>query len=313
MKIIFAGTPDIAAAVLQTLINTKHNIIACLTQPDRPQGRGLKLTASPVKEVAIQHNIPILQPVSLKAAEAQQTLIDLQADLMIVLAYGLILPPAVLDIPKFGCINIHASILPRWRGAAPIQHAILAGDLETGITIMQMDAGLDTGPILARYPCEIESTDTSADLYVKLTSVAQIAITDTLNKMANNKLLAIPQNNSLATYAPKLEKAQAKIAWHLPAIEIIRRIKAYNPWPVAFTSFMQHTIRVWQAELVTTRELENQTTPGAIIAIDNTGIQVATGNGLIRLLALQLPNKKIQLATEICRTYKELKCGACFV
>lgn len=316
MKIIFAGTPDIAAAVLKTLIETQQNIIACLTQPDRPQGRGLKLTASPVKEVAIQHNIPVLQPVSLKTADTQQLLIDLHADLMIVLAYGLILPQAVLNIPKLGCINIHASILPRWRGAAPIQHAILAGDTETGITIMQMDAGLDTGSILATYPCDIDPTYTSADLYKKLTTVARHAITDTLNKMQHSRLLSIPQNNSLATYAPKIEKAHAKIDWHMPAIEIIRRIKAYNPWPVAFTSFMQQTIRVWQAELVNDNKLNAKPTsgaPGTIVAIDKTGIQVATSNGFVRLLTLQFPNKKAQSAVEICHAHKELMINSHFI
>lgn len=310
MKIIFAGTPDISAAVLQALINTQHNIIACLTQPDRPQGRGLKITPSPVKTVALNANIPILQPQTLKDKDVQQELRSLQPDLMIVIAYGLILPQAILDIPKYGCINIHASILPRWRGAAPIQHAILAGDKKTGITIMQMDAGLDTGDILAIYQCDIATNETSASLYEKLTALAQTAIIDSLAKLKQNKFIPVKQDNNAATYAHKIEKQQAKINWFDPASHIVRCIHAYNPWPVAFTSFNNQNIRIWNAELT---DITKADTPGKIMSIDAHGIIVATGNGAIRLLTLQFPGKKPLSVSDICHAHHELNIGAQFI
>ncbi len=311
MKIIFAGTPEISANVLQALLAAKFNIIACLTQPDRPQGRGLKLTPSAVKTLALQNNIPVLQPASLKVQDAQQQLKSLQPDLMIVLAYGLILPQAVLDIPKFGCINIHASILPRWRGAAPIQHAILAGDAETGITIMQMDAGLDTGDMLAKYPCAITAKDTSASLLQKLTALAQTAIVDSLNKLQNKSLQPIKQDDALATYAHKINKQDAQINWQQSAVEIDRMIRAYNPWPVAFAHLGEITLRVWSAETADENAFKN-TAPGTIVNLDKQSIAVCTGNGVIKLLMLQLPGKKQLPANEICHAHPELKVGAVF-
>lgn len=310
-RIIFAGTPEISAAVLQTLINAHHNIIACLTQPDRPQGRGLKLTPSPVKLIAQQNNIHVLDPISLKDKSVQQQLRDLQADLMIVLAYGLILPQEVLDMPKLGCINIHASILPRWRGAAPIQHAILAGDKETGITIMQMDAGMDTGDILATYPCDIENTDTSLSVTEKLTSLAKTAILDALDNLAQGKLTPIKQDNALATYANKIDKQQAKINWQDTAINIERCVRAYNPWPVAFTTFNQENVRVWCAEA--NNSDSSSAAPGTIIALDKESISVATGAGILRIFSLQFPGKKQLPVREISHAHPELKVGACFV
>jgi len=309
VRIIFAGTPEISAAVLQALLNAKFEIIACLTQPDRPQGRGLKLTASPVKKLATEFNIPVLQPSSLKPAAAQEELIKLKPDLMIVLAYGLILPQAVLDIPTLGCINIHGSILPRWRGAAPIQHAILAGDLETGITTMQMDAGLDTGAILKIYPCAILPTDTTSDLFQRLTILSQSAIVDTLSELAAGKIIATPQNDALATYAHKIDKQHAKIDWQLSAAEIERRIRAYNPWPVAFTNFADQTIRVWQAEVVMKTTAN---APGIIVTIESQGIEVATGDGILRILKLQLPGKKVLTAADVCHAHQEFKIGSKF-
>lgn len=310
MKIIFAGTPEISAAVLQTLLNAKYNIVACLTQPDRPQGRGLKLTPSPVKVTALNANIPVLQPLSLKNADVQQELKECAADLMIVLAYGLILPQAVLDIPPLGCINIHASILPRWRGAGPIQHAILAGDQETGITIMQMDAGMDTGDMLATYPCKISNTDNSGDLLQKLTALAQTSILDSLTKLQAGTLHRTKQDDSLATYAYKIDKQQALIDWDNSAINIDRAIRAYNPWPVAFTNFGADTIRIWKAEVADQKT--SSAAPGTIIITDKQGIQVNTGNGVIRLLTLQFPGKKPLPASDICHAHAELKPGARF-
>ncbi len=306
MRIIFAGTPEISSAVLQALRDTNLDIIACLTQPDRPQGRGLKLTPSPVKKLATEFNIPVLQPSSLKSAAIQEELIKLKPDLIIVLAYGLILPQAVLDIPSYGCINIHGSILPRWRGAAPIQHAILSGDTETGITTMQMDAGLDTGDILKIYPCTILPTDTTGDLFQRLTKLAQSAILDTLSELATGKLKATAQENSLATYAHKIDKQHAKIDWQLSAIEIDRRIRAYNPWPIAFTTFADQTIRVWRSEVIARPTTQ---APGSIIAIDSHGLQVATGNDILHILSLQLPGKKVLSAAEVCHAHHELKPG----
>lgn len=305
MRIIFAGTPDIAAAVLQALINANYEIVACLTQPDRPQGRGLHLTPSPVKNLAQQHNIPVLHPVSLKNVEAQQQLQALNADLMIVLAYGLILPAAVLTIPKLGCINIHASILPRWRGAAPIQHAILSGDKQTGITIMQMDVGLDTGDILSIYPCTIKDTYTSGDLLQELTALAQTAILDSLIKLSNGQLIPTKQDNALATYADKINKADAFINWHDSATSIDRLIRAYNPWPVAFTRLGDTTIRIWNAAVATSQNIHNKS-PGKIIAVNNGGIFVATGDGVIQITKLQFPGKKQLPAADIWHAHPEI-------
>jgi methionyl-tRNA formyltransferase len=311
VKIIFAGTPEISAAVLSELLTAKHNIIACLTQPDRPQGRGLKLTASAVKTVALQHGIPVLQPASLKSAAVQQELRALQPDLMIVLAYGLILPPAVLEIPQRGCINIHASILPRWRGAAPIQHAILSGDTETGITIMQMDAGLDTGDILATYPCAINISDTSDDLYQRLTNLAATAILDSIIKLQAHKLIPTKQNPALATYAHKIQKSDAQINWQQSATQIDRMIRAYNPWPVACTILGDQTIRVWRAENAPSKQYN--AAPGTIMAIDKNSIEVSTGDGVLRLLNLQLPGKKVLPIADICHAHPEFKIGAQFI
>lgn len=310
MNIIFAGTPEISATVLQALIAADFSIIACLTQPDRPKGRGQHITPSPVKLCATEHQIPILQPSTLKTSEIQQQLQALRADLMIVLAYGLILPQAVLDIPRLGCINIHASLLPRWRGAAPIQHAILAGDQKTGITIMQMDAGLDTGDILSMYPCAITPDETSASLYQKLSKLAAHAIIDVLRQQ---KFTRQPQDNALATYAQKISKADAQLNWQKSAIEIDRAIRAYNPAPVAFTQLNGAAIRVWRAAIVADNVASPSTTPGTIIAADRRGIDVVTGAGTIRLLDLQFPGKKIQTVGTLNPTDMGLYPGAIFV
>lgn len=309
-NIIFAGTPEIAAGVLQALVDANFSITACLTQPDRPQGRGLKLAHSAVKDCAMRNNIPVLQPKSLKSREIQDQLLALKPDLMIVMAYGLLLPAAVLAIPRIGCINIHASILPRWRGAAPIQHAILSGDIESGITMMQMDVGLDTGDILDVYACPVLNTDTSAELHNRLAELAKTSCLKTLNKLQLGKAQPRQQDDSSATYAHKIEKQQAAINWSASAVEIDRAIRAYNPWPVAFTNFMGQMVRVWQAELVGG---ETNAQPGTIIAIDKKGLQVATGKGTLRLLTLQFPGKKMLPVAAICNSHKELKSGARFI
>ena len=313
MNIIFAGTPEIAAGVLQALIDADYSITACLTQPDRPQGRGLKLSPSAVKSCALQNNIQALQPKSLKKPDIQQQLKLMQPELMIVMAYGLILPQAVLDIPKLGCINIHASILPRWRGAAPIQHSILAGDTESGITIMQMDAGLDTGDILSIYPCPVLQTDTSEHLHDRLSALAQTSIIDFLTKLQAGKIQPTKQSDSNASYAHKIDKQQAKINWSSSAAEIDRSIRAYNPWPIAFTKFNDQQIRIWQAEIFTSTEQKTKAIPGTILSSDKHGILVATGKGIIKLLVMQFPGKKMLPVADILHANKTLVPGAVFI
>ncbi|RKZ96443.1 MAG: methionyl-tRNA formyltransferase, partial [Gammaproteobacteria bacterium] len=235
LKIIFAGTPDFAAVALQSLLDSQHEIIAVYTQPDRPAGRGRKLTASPVKALALEHDIPVYQPVSLKDEAAQQELIELQADIMIVVAYGLILPEIILAAPQYGCLNIHASILPRWRGAAPIQRAILAGDQATGVTIMQMDKGLDTGDMLLINRCAINPGDTASSLHDQLALMGGTAIMQTLADIEAHRLQPQAQDDTQATYAHKLDKQEAQIDWHQDADDIVRKIQAFNSWPVAYT------------------------------------------------------------------------------
>ena len=290
LKIIFAGTPEFAAEALKALLSTEHQIIAVYTQPDRPAGRGRKLTASPVKAVALEHALPVYQPKNLKCDEDLETLEALQADLMIVAAYGLILPQRVLDAPKIDCINIHASLLPRWRGAAPIQRAIAAGDPETGITIMQMEAGLDTGPMLYKLSCPIDTNETGGSLHDKLATLGARALLEALPGIADNSLQPEIQNDSEATYARKLEKAESKLEWTKPAIALARQINAFNPWPVAQTDMDGHTLRIWQAEAITNGAAG---APGEVVKSGPAGIDIATGKGLLRIKQLQLPGKRV--------------------
>lgn len=298
LRIIFAGTPDFAASALAELIKSAHQIVAVYTQPDRPAGRGRKLRASPVKNLALKHNIPVLQPDNLKETETQETLRSFNADVMVVAAYGLILPQIVLDIPRLGCLNIHASLLPRWRGAAPIQRAIAAGDKETGITIMQMNAGLDTGDILQFSSCPIAAEESGGSLHDRLAKMGAIAILKTLKDLANNKIKPIVQDDSLATYAHKLDKKEALIHWQHSALEIERLIRAFNPWPVAYTYFNGKTLRVWQAKVlplnIETESNLKQTEikPGTVITCDKKGIDIHCGEGVLRLLKLQPSGSK---------------------
>ncbi len=298
LRIIFAGTPDFAASALAELIKSEHQIVAVYTQPDRPAGRGQKLRASPVKNLALEHNIPVLQPDNLKEAETQEILRSFNADVMVVAAYGLILPQIILDIPRLGCLNIHASLLPRWRGAAPIQRAIAAGDKESGITIMQMNAGLDTGDILQLSSCTITEKDSGGSLHDRLAEMGSIAILKTLKDLASNKIKPIVQDDSLATYAHKLDKKEALINWQHSALEIERLIRAFNPWPVAFTYFNDKTLRIWQAKVlpldIDTESNLKQTDikPGTVIACNKKGIDIHCGEGVLRLLKLQPSGSK---------------------
>lgn len=300
LNIIFAGTPDFAAQHLQAILNSQHNVIAVYTQPDKPAGRGKKLQASPVKQLAEQNNIPVYQPKSLRKEETQSELKALNADVMVVVAYGLILPKAVLDAPRLGCLNVHGSILPRWRGAAPIQRSIWAGDAQTGVTIMQMDEGLDTGDMLHKVYCDILPTETSTSLYNKLAELAPSALIDVLDNLENGKFIAEKQDDSQSNYAEKLSKEEAQLDWSLPAIQLERNIRAFNPWPIAYFSTEDkdgnaQTLKVYQAEA-----LSHQDKPaGTILSADKNGIQIATVDGVLNLLQLQPAGKKPMSAQDL--------------
>ncbi|MDH5784246.1 MAG: methionyl-tRNA formyltransferase [Chromatiales bacterium] len=295
LNIVYAGTPEFAATALAALLETEHHIIAVYTQPDRPAGRGRKLKASPVKGLALQHGIEVRQPESLKGAEAQQALAALQPDVMIVAAYGLLLPAEVLAIPRLGCLNIHASLLPRWRGAAPIQRAILEGDRETGITIMQMDEGLDTGDMLYKLATPIEEGDTAQRLQDRLAGLGARAIVEALAGLQAGSLTPETQDDGLSCYAKKLYKDEAKIVWGQPASRIARQVAAFNPWPVAQTRAGEMVLRIWEAEVL---EGNSATTPGSVVSETKAGIDVACGEGVLRILRLQLPGGKPLSAVE---------------
>lgn len=296
LKIIFAGTPDFAAKHLQALIASEHQIVAVFTQPDRPAGRGNKLTASPVKQLALDNNIEVYQPATLKKIENQQLIADLNADIMIVVAYGLILPQSVLNMPRLGCLNVHGSLLPRWRGAAPIQRACWAGDIDTGVTIMQMDAGLDTGDMLLKAKCPITAEDTSASLYDKLALLGPNALLETLTLITTGKAIAEKQDESLVTYAEKLSKQEAKLDWTLSAQQLERCVRAFNPWPVSYFELNGEPIKVWQANVI--NQQSNQA-PGTILQANKQGIQIATADGIINLTQLQPAGKKPMSAADI--------------
>ncbi len=305
-NIIFAGTPLFSVSALTALIQSPHKVVAVYTQPDRPSGRGRKLTASPVKEEALKHGLPIYQPQSLKNPEEQQRLIDLKADLMVVVAYGLLLPKTVLQAPRLGCINIHASLLPRWRGAAPIQRAIVEGDAETGVTIMQMDEGLDTGDMLYKVHCPIGQTDTSETLHVHLARLGADALLHTLEHLT--QIIPKPQDHRFATYARKISKEEADIDWTQPAEDIVNKIRGFNPWPIAYTHSGELVIRIWQAQMIEKPNLNYA--PGEIIKADAEGIDVATGKNILRIEKLQLPGARVLSASEIVNAnYAELAVG----
>ncbi|SFR55159.1 methionyl-tRNA formyltransferase [Thiomicrospira sp. ALE5] len=293
-RIVFAGTPEFSVAPLRALLASEHEVVAVYTQPDRPAGRGRKLTPSPVKQLALEYQLPVEQPESLKTTAAQATLAAYQADVMIVVAYGLLLPPAVLATPKLGCLNIHASLLPRWRGAAPIQRAIAAGDAVTGITIMQMDAGLDTGAMLYKAELPIHPEDTAQNLHDKLAPLGAQALMTALAQLP--ALTPQVQDDQQACYAAKLTKAEAQIDWQADAINIVRQIHAYNPWPMAFALLEEQPLRLLNAQAleatVTTGATAQSHQAGEIVALDKTGLYIASGQGQVRLTQVQPAGKK---------------------
>lgn len=302
LRIIFAGTPDFAARHLDALLSSGHEVVGVFTQPDRPAGRGNKLTPSPVKVLAEQHSIPVFQPKSLRPEENQAMVQALNADVMVVVAYGLILPLPVLSMPRLGCINVHGSLLPLWRGAAPIQRALWAGDSETGVTIMQMDVGLDTGAMLHKISCPILPQDTSATLYDKLAELGPRGLLETLEQLADGSAVAETQNDALATYAEKLSKEEARLNWQLSAEQLERCIRAFNPWPVSYFIVDEQPVKVWKAEVIAKA---HGSQPGTIIQADKQGIQVATAEGILNIQELQPAGKKVMAAQDLLNSRRE--------
>ncbi|MFZ2629368.1 MAG: methionyl-tRNA formyltransferase [Rugosibacter sp.] len=294
MRVIFAGTPDFAAQALAAILAAGHDVPLVLTQPDRPAGRGMKLQASAVKQVALAHKLPVFQPERLQDPATHEPIRAARADIMVVAAYGLILPQAVLDMPRFGCLNIHASLLPRWRGAAPIQRAIEAGDAETGITIMQMDAGLDTGPMLLAEALKVGAGETAGELHDRLATLGARLIVEALAQ--RDALVPVAQPASGMTYAAKISKAEAQLDWAQPADVLARKIRAFNPFPGATLPLADELVKVWRAEAVA-----GAGSPGQILAAEADGIIIATSHGALRLTELQKPGGRRLTSAEFLR------------
>ncbi|TLP53668.1 MULTISPECIES: methionyl-tRNA formyltransferase [Pseudomonas] len=300
MRIVFAGTPEFAAEHLKALLDSPYEIVAVYTQPDRPAGRGQKLMPSAVKALAVAHDIPVYQPQTLRNVDAQAELAALKPDLMVVVAYGLILPQVVLDIPRLGCINSHASLLPRWRGAAPIQRAVEAGDAESGVTVMRMEAGLDTGPMLLKVITPINADDTGGTLHDRLATMGPSAVVQAIAGLAEGSLQGEVQDDALATYAHKLNKDEARLDWSRPAVELERLVRAFNPWPVCHSSLDGESVKVLAADLST-----GQGTPGEILSASKDGLVVACGEGALSLTRLQLPGGKALAFSDLFNSRRE--------
>ena len=301
LRIVFAGTPEFAASHLQALLDSQHSVVAVYTQPDRPAGRGQKLTPSPVKQLAAKHGIPVLQPVNLRSAEAQQELAEFNADVLVGVAYGLILPQVILDTPRLGCINSHASLLPRWRGAAPIQRAIEAGDTQSGITVMQMEAGLDTGPMLLKVSTPILTSDTGGSLHDRLATLGPDAVLKAIQGLQDGSLTPEKQLDGLATYAHKLNKQAALIDWQRPAAVLDCQIRAMHPWPICHSTLAGETIKIHAAELA-----QGQGQAGEILSAERDGLLVACGEQALRLTRLQLPNGKALAFSDLLNSKQAL-------
>ena len=306
MRVIFAGTPEFAAIALDAILAAGYSVPLVLTQPDRPAGRGLTLQASPVKQLALKHGLTLHQPSSLKSEATRQPIIDARSDIMVVAAYGLILPQAALDIPHLGCLNIHASLLPRWRGAAPIQRAILAGDAETGVTIMRMEAGLDTGPMLLKESLPIADTDSAGNLHDKLAEMGARLIVEALARLERGDRSGAIQPAEGVTCAAKLAKAEAVLDWRQAAIQLDRAVRAFNPFPGATAQIDGQAVKIWRAELA-----PGAGEPGMVLAAGAEGIVVACGEGALRLLELQKSGGKRLPAADFLHGFA-LKSGQCF-
>jgi len=302
LSLIFAGTPEFSVPTLEALCASRHRVLAVYTQPDRPAGRGRRVVASPVKSCALRHGLPVEQPASLRAPDALEKLAQWRADLMVVVAYGLLLPEAALNAPRRGCVNIHASLLPRWRGAAPIQRAILAGDRLTGVAIMQMDAGLDTGPVLLQRATPIGERETAASLHDRLAAMGAQALIEALDMIVAGVAHPRPQPDEGITYAHKIRKEEAVIDWSRPAVEIDRQVRAFNPWPIAQTLWRGRQLRVWEAEPLACPS-SAPAAPGTVLASSAQGIDVATGNGVLRITRLQEPGRKPLSAAEFVNAH----------
>ena len=290
LRIAFAGTPQFALPALQALLKSRHQVVGVLTQPDRPAGRGQQMRASPVKLLALDAQLPLAQPPTLKTPESRAELAHWAADVLVVVAYGLILPPPVLALPRLGCVNIHGSLLPRWRGAAPIQRAILAGDAETGVTIMQLDAGLDTGPMLLERARPIGSQDTAGDLHDALAELGAAALLEALDGLAAGTLKPRAQPAEGVSYAPKIEKSESPLDWSVSAIHLDRKIRAFNPWPVAETRFAGESLRVLRARIA--EPVGAHDAPGTLLGIAEDGLRVACGEGVLAVRELQRAGKR---------------------
>ena len=303
LRIIFAGTPEFARVMLAQLVQSPHTVCAVYTQPDRPAGRGQQLTASAVKQLALAHYLPIYQPNTLRDPSVQSTLSALKADVMVVAAYGLLLPAPILNATRLGCINVHASLLPRWRGAAPIQRAILAGDKLTGITLMQMSEGLDTGDSLLKLTCAIGPEETAGELYARLADLGAKGLLTILEQLQNNSIQRQPQDEKYACYASKIVKTEAHLNWQLPASQLHQLIKAFNPWPVAYTSINGQLLKVWRAQCVNDHFSKP---PGMIVDHSPQGIVVAAGDQGLCLTQLQLAGSKVLNARELLKGHSDL-------
>ena len=304
LSVVFAGTPEFSVPALKALLASRHSVAAVYTQPDRPAGRGRQLAAGAVKQCALEHGIAVEQPLSLRDPAAVARLASYAPQVMVVVAYGLILPSAVLAIPTHGCVNIHASLLPRWRGAAPIHRAVLAGDAVTGVTIMQMDAGLDTGPVLIERPTTIGARDTTASVHDRLASMGAAALLEALEAISTGQHVPRPQPSEGVTYAAKIRKEEAEIDWQQPALHIDRQVRAFNPWPVAQTSLRNTQLRVWEAQPIDMLiEQTTQAAPGTVLGCGAAGIRVATGAGAINLTKLQLAGRRVMSAAELLNAH----------
>ncbi|HEY0683518.1 MAG TPA: methionyl-tRNA formyltransferase [Steroidobacter sp.] len=301
MSLIFAGTPEFSVAALEALVASRHRVLAVYTQPDRPAGRGQQVTMSAVKQCALKHQLPVEQPQTLKDPAAVERLAQWSADLMIVVAYGLLLPKNVLDTPRLGCVNIHASLLPRWRGAAPIQRAIQAGDKESGVTIMQMDVGLDTGPMLLERVTPLDPRDTGGTLHDRLARLGAEAVLAAIEAIAAGKATPREQPKEGATYAAKIRKEEALIDWSKPAVEIDRLVRAFNPWPIAETRWNGQQLRVWESLPI---DKQTSAAPGTVVAASDAGIEVATGEGTLQLTRVQAAGRKAMPAADFLRAHR---------